>query len=170
VATDPLGSLWMVPMTDVLKDIQTETSSSEVQLIKYGGFKDARSMDEPVRIALNEPRLSRSPPLSERDSSLVESWQQRQHGERDMKLTVLAPRSAKCQWCGFAKHRGPCSDILNRAGYSLKYRGTKNITYRWACHECGGDNSYYYSPRCKSGFCGHNVYGCDYCEIYTVHY
>ncbi|OAL01056.1 hypothetical protein IQ06DRAFT_136636 [Phaeosphaeriaceae sp. SRC1lsM3a] len=42
------------------------------------------------------------------------------------------------------------------------------IVYRWLCHECGGDNSCYYSPRCTSGNCHHEYKGCPHCDVYAV--
>lgn len=173
VATDPIGSLWMVPMTDILTDIHAVLNAAQVW-----------------------PTNQLDPASNESNNISVNDASTESNTDRTVVITSVAnklePNSAKrnspklCPECDLTEHEGPCSEALpvnvvrptptttrapdsvnhiqsnihNTGSHGYSTNSSKSIKIiAWFCSECREGPSLEWQISCPN--CGHEK--CNMC-------
>lgn len=98
VATDPLGNLWMVPMTDILTDIHAVLNAAQVRTTSQLDATGQESNIIPVIEALTKPNTDRTVAINSRVNKMTPYPAKR-------KSPKLCPDSNLS-----SNHEGPCCE------------------------------------------------------------
>jgi hypothetical protein len=164
IATDSLGGLWMVPMADILKDIQDELKATDVRLSSYvggAGVENKAGLSYAVSTDLYESDDDLS--TSEDEWTRRDKEKERLYNERGPFGTQSIPeQDSEYSLIGSSPNShspriaqtGP-SHIYEFSGNGSKFSKTEPVV--WFCGHCGDGPYGDWQNSCQE--CGYNDRG-----------
>jgi hypothetical protein len=174
----------MVPLVDIFDDIKKELGAQEIRLPESTSEIEKMLLFPGMYTSNPINSITKVPPVNHlAENHIVDSTQHSSSApdtnrcrncNSSQHLEASCPQGAHTINLGASTQQTaligtpPSQDKQGSSGqcpYCRVYvigRVKEDEQYRWVCHECGGDNSYTYSPNCTNGYCNHRLHVWNY--------
>jgi hypothetical protein len=190
VATDCFGGLWMVRMTDIIKDIQEEFNTMEVAFVNHldETYENEEVMTQYIKLeecATSASTQSGVLLIGDDISASSTDQTKEKEGWLDEASSKEHERTAKCQHCSSETHDGPCPFVLGLTVSEIenlkselenvkvededfeseveRLKNKPTVAWNSFTNYTGGENMIWYCSTCNDGPIGMWQVSCQAC-------